>query len=164
MKWLRCFKLINLLLSAYNYMDCMVNTHCNTVSNLRRIERVGFGNGDVQEEGASCGGGQSTHTTHSVQQPHHLLPCCCKSPVTFEIPISNWWATTQVLIIFTSKTFQPGGLCQLLTRSCEQLTKGRIQEWWCPRGSCLLWWTEHTHDTQCDLWPPGQVNPANEYY
>ena len=58
-----------------------------------------------------------------------------------------------MLIIFTSKTFQPRGLCQLLTRSCEQLTKGRIQEWWCPRGSCLLWWTEHTHthNVTCDL-------------
>ena len=28
--------------------------------------------------------------------------------------IANWWATTQLLIILTSRTFRPGGLCQLL--------------------------------------------------
>ena len=32
------------------------------------------------------------------------------------IPIVNCWATTQLLVVFTSRTFQPRGLCQLLTR------------------------------------------------
>ena len=29
--------------------------------------------------------------------------------------LANWWATTQLLIILTSRTFPPGGLCQLQT-------------------------------------------------
>ena len=32
------------------------------------------------------------------------------------IPIVNWWATTQLLIILTSRTIWPRSLCQLLTR------------------------------------------------
>ena len=106
----------------------MVNTHCNTVSNLRGVERVGFRNGDVQKVGASCGG-WTEHTRHSAQQP--IRPTSSPSmllQVTSyiwikEVPMANWWATTQVLIIFTSRTFQPGGLCQLLTRSWKQLTE-----------------------------------------
>ena len=34
--------------------------------------------------------------------------------------IANWWATTQLLIILISRTFRPGGLCQLLVLlSCQ---------------------------------------------
>ena len=43
------------------------------------------------------------------------------------IPIANWWATTQLLIILTSSTMWPGGLCQLLTS--KQLTELTIDSW-----------------------------------
>ena len=33
-----------------------------------------------------------------------------------DVPIPNWRATIRLLIILTSRTFRPGGLCQLLTR------------------------------------------------
>ena len=45
----------------------------------------------------------------------HTVQCICSTTVLY-VPIASWWATTQLLIILTSRTFRPEGLCQLLTR------------------------------------------------
>ena len=42
---------------------------------------------------------------------YNLIPMI----MTINIPITNWWATTQLLIVLTSRTLSPGSLCQLLT-------------------------------------------------
>ena len=47
------------------------------------------------------------------------------------ILIVNWWATTQQLLIFTNRTFQPGGLCQ-------QLTTALVYSWQRPLGQTVL--------------------------
>ena len=47
----------------------------------------------------------------------------------YVVQIANWWATTQLSIILTSRMIWPGGLCRLCLQGvqhlqlCEQLTK-----------------------------------------
>ena len=41
---------------------------------------------------------------------------CRVSQLHWLILITNWWATTQLLLMLTSRAFRPKGLCQLLTR------------------------------------------------
>ena len=56
---------------------------------------------------------------------------------------SEWWATTQLLIILTSRTFWPGGLCQLFTRSIHLASRWQRPLSWnvllvSPINSCVV--------------------------
>ena len=63
-----------------------------------------------------------------------FIMLCVEAPRCVElIPISKWWATTQLLIILTSRMFRLRGVCQLLTRWLWTIDKDLQVEMSCSR-------------------------------
>ena len=56
------------------------------------------------------------------------------------IPIANWWATTELLMIFHSRTFQPGGRCHLLALVAHQMAIGNLIQ---TANWCWMWSYKH---------------------
>ena len=56
------------------------------------------------------------------------------------IPIANWWATTELLMILHSRTFQPGGRCHLLALVAHQMAIGNLIQ---TANWCWMWSYKH---------------------